>query len=126
MIYKDSCLNIRPILKQKGSFKSKQKYHKNIKDIVSSFEKLSIESNQKLIPVKKINSVSFFEKVKIHPLIKPKFIFYCRKPYMTELKDNFDPAIRTFQTINGYHFCSCSLCRIQDTICNSDKCEKCF
>ena len=76
--------------------------------------------------VKESKSVTFFEEVKIHPMIKPSFIFFCRKPYMIGLKEIFDPPIRTFLTINGYHFCSCNLCRIQNTECNSDKCDSCF
>ena len=119
-------LNSKSILKKYSLVRSDCKYHEDLNNIVSSFIQISKEGGKKLKQVKESKSVTFFEEVKIHPMIKPSFIFFCRKPYMIGLKEIFDPPIRTFLTINGYHFCSCNLCRIQNTECNSDKCDSCF
>lgn len=125
-IKKRDCLSYKSILRKDHKLRSEGKYHEDIKNIVSSFFKISKNCQEKVNQIKRNKSVTFLDEVKIHPLIKPNFIFFCRKPYMTKLKEIFDSPIRTFLTINGYHFCSCNLCRIQNTICSSDKCENCF
>ena len=41
-----------------------------------------ISENSTIKQVRKEKNISFSEEVKIHPLIKPSFIFFCRKPYI--------------------------------------------
>ena len=117
-------LKCNSILKKIFKIRSEVKYHEQIGNIAAAFYQIS--ENSTIKQVKKEKNISFSEEVKIHPLIKPSFIFFCRKPYMVKLKDNFDLPIRSFRTINGNHFCTCNLCRIQNTTCNSDRCVNCF
>ena len=109
-ISQDKDLKCNSILKKIFKIRSEVKYHEQIENIAAAFYQISenntnqISENSTIKQVRKEKNISFMEEVKIHPLIKPSFIFFCHKPYMVKLKDNFDLPIRSFRTINGSHF----------------------
>ena len=100
--------------------------NKDLLEIVTCLK--SIQENEKPLRINKISSkkVTFENFIIEYPLIKPNYIYYARKRQVKPLRDEPEIVLRTFRSIMGNHYCGCNRCRVQNTSCNSERCDECF
>ena len=102
----------------------KERRHANTSGIIKSQRSKDIASIVKLLKNTDIKKqVKFSKEVICYKLICPKEIYFALHPKTIEIRESFDPPIRT---LDVNLFCCCKKCRMRLSGCEKEACDQCF